>query len=125
MDEVIEIMARADVDYFWRDPGKRLEGFEKPIADGVRSRMRAIHEALAVSGFTICKAARNSDNSAPGGSGNSAAGGSNIRAGGSDIYEARLLEIGRITTTWAKFEHWIDQPLRSVPFPPSSVHCCL
>jgi hypothetical protein len=28
-----------------------------------------------------------------------------------DIYEERLIEIGRITTTWAKFEHWIDQAL--------------
>jgi hypothetical protein len=28
-----------------------------------------------------------------------------------DVYEARLLEIGRITTTWAKFEHWIDQAI--------------
>ena len=28
-----------------------------------------------------------------------------------DVYNARLLEIGRLTTTWAKFEHWIDQAL--------------
>jgi hypothetical protein len=28
-----------------------------------------------------------------------------------DVLEARLLEIGRITTTWAKFEHWIDQAI--------------
>jgi hypothetical protein len=27
---------------------------------------------------------------------------------GHDLYEATLIEIGRITTTWAKFEHWID-----------------
>jgi hypothetical protein len=89
MDEVIEIMARADVDYFWRDPGKRFENFTKPIADGVRSRMEAIRNALKSLGFTI--------NRAP--------------AVGSDIYEARLVEIGRITTTWAKFEHWIDQAI--------------
>lgn len=25
-----------------------------------------------------------------------------------DLYESTLVEIGRITTTWAKFEHWID-----------------
>lgn len=29
-------------------------------------------------------------------------------APGHDLYEATLVEIGRITTTWAKFEHWID-----------------
>lgn len=28
-----------------------------------------------------------------------------------DVYEATLREIGRITTTWAKFEHWIDQAI--------------
>jgi hypothetical protein len=27
---------------------------------------------------------------------------------GHDLYEATLVEIGRITTTWAKFEHWVD-----------------
>ncbi len=32
-------------------------------------------------------------------------------APGPEIYESRLLEIGRITTTWAKFEHWIDQAI--------------
>jgi len=30
---------------------------------------------------------------------------------GHDLYEATLVEIGRITTTWAKFEHWIDQAI--------------
>jgi hypothetical protein len=30
---------------------------------------------------------------------------------GHDVYAATLLEIGRITTTWAKFEHWIDQAI--------------
>ncbi len=25
-----------------------------------------------------------------------------------DLYESTLVEIGRITTTWAKFEHWVD-----------------
>lgn len=33
------------------------------------------------------------------------------KAPGHDIYERTLTEIGRITTTWAKFEHWIDQAL--------------
>jgi len=28
-----------------------------------------------------------------------------------DVYEDTLREIGRITTTWAKFEHWIDQAI--------------
>jgi hypothetical protein len=28
-----------------------------------------------------------------------------------EIYDETLKEIGRITTTWAKFEHWIDQAL--------------
>lgn len=28
--------------------------------------------------------------------------------GDHDVYEATLREIGRITTTWAKFEHWVD-----------------
>jgi hypothetical protein len=87
-DEVLEIMARADVDYFWRDGGNRFENFTKPIADGVRSRMEAIRTALQSSGFTVRKG-----------------------AGGPDLYEARLVEIGRITTTWAKFEHWIDQAI--------------
>jgi hypothetical protein len=35
-----------------------------------------------------------------------------------DVYNARLLEIGRLTTAWAKFEHWIDQALRA----PAKVH---
>ena len=30
------------------------------------------------------------------------------RPAGHDLYEATLVEVGRITTTWAKFEHWID-----------------
>lgn len=30
------------------------------------------------------------------------------KAPGHDLYETTLIEIGRITTTWAKFEHWID-----------------
>lgn len=25
-----------------------------------------------------------------------------------DLYESTLVEIGRITTAWAKFEHWVD-----------------
>jgi hypothetical protein len=29
----------------------------------------------------------------------------------SDVYDETLKEIGRITTTWAKFEHWIDQAI--------------
>jgi hypothetical protein len=28
-----------------------------------------------------------------------------------DVYDETLKEIGRITTTWAKFEHWIDQAI--------------
>lgn len=28
-----------------------------------------------------------------------------------DAFEYKLTEIGRITTTWAKFEHWIDQAI--------------
>lgn len=28
-----------------------------------------------------------------------------------DKYIAKLVEIGRITTTWAKFEHWIEQAI--------------
>jgi hypothetical protein len=88
MDEIIEVMARADVDYFWQDPGKRFVDFEKPIADGVRARMTMIRQALESSGYAIAK-----------------------KAGGMEVYEARLVEIGRITTTWAKFEHWIDQAI--------------
>jgi len=30
---------------------------------------------------------------------------------GSEVYTYTLAEIGRLTTTWAKFEHWIDQAL--------------
>jgi hypothetical protein len=48
MDEIIEVMARADVDYFWQDPGKRFVDFEKPIADGVRARMTMIRQALDI-----------------------------------------------------------------------------
>jgi hypothetical protein len=88
MDEIIEVMARADVDYFWQDPGNRFVNFEKPIADGVRARMAVIRKALESSGYAIAK-----------------------KATGTDVYEARLVEIGRITTTWAKFEHWIDQAI--------------
>jgi hypothetical protein len=33
---------------------------------------------------------------------------------GRDAYAHTLTEIGRITTTWAKFEHWIDQALRAL-----------
>jgi hypothetical protein len=28
-----------------------------------------------------------------------------------EVYEMTLREIGRIATTWAKFEHWIDQAI--------------
>jgi hypothetical protein len=28
-----------------------------------------------------------------------------------ELYRDTLTEIGRITTTWAKFEHWIDQAI--------------
>ena len=28
-----------------------------------------------------------------------------------EAYETTLREIGRIATTWAKFEHWIDQAI--------------
>lgn len=28
-----------------------------------------------------------------------------------DVYASTLTEIGRITTTWAKFEHWIEQAI--------------
>jgi len=92
MSEVIEVMARADVDYFWQDTGKRFENFEKPIAAGVRSRMEAIVAALGFAGFQIQK-------------------GPITAQPQQDVYEARLLEIGRITTTWAKFEHFIDQAI--------------
>jgi hypothetical protein len=91
MDEIIEAMARADVDYFWQDPGNRFVNFEKPIADGVRARMAVIRKALESSGYAITK-----------------------KAAGTNVYEARLVEIGRITTTWAKFEHWIDQAIWSL-----------
>ena len=55
MDEIVEIMARADVDYFWRDGGKRFENFEKPIAAGVRLRVKSIIEALDKDGYSIRK----------------------------------------------------------------------
>ena len=55
MDEIVEIMARADVDYFWRDGGKRFEHFEKPIAAGVRSRVKSVVEALDNAGYSVKK----------------------------------------------------------------------
>ncbi len=58
MTEIIEIMARADVDYFWREGGARFENFEKPVAAGVRSRMEAIVTALAGAGFEVRNAAQ-------------------------------------------------------------------
>lgn len=54
-NEIIEVMARADVNYFWKDGGNRLEAFEKPVAAGVRTRMEFISAALMASGFTIQK----------------------------------------------------------------------
>jgi hypothetical protein len=30
---------------------------------------------------------------------------------GQDVYAEALIQIGLITTTWAKFEHWIDQAI--------------
>lgn len=30
-----------------------------------------------------------------------------------DLHESTLVEIGRITTTWAKFEHWVDVAIRN------------
>jgi hypothetical protein len=44
MDNIIQIMARADVE--WQGPGTRVEELDKPIADGVRDRIRAIISAL-------------------------------------------------------------------------------
>jgi hypothetical protein len=54
MDEIIEIMARADVE--WRGPGTPFEQLDKPIADGVRDRMRAILSALEAEGFSVSAA---------------------------------------------------------------------
>jgi hypothetical protein len=53
--EIIEVMARADVNYFWAPGGKRFEAFEKPIASGVRRRMQAIHAALEEAGYQTRK----------------------------------------------------------------------
>jgi hypothetical protein len=53
MSEIIEVMARADVDYFWREGGQHLDGFTKPIADGVRKRMAAIVEGLDAAEYKI------------------------------------------------------------------------
>jgi hypothetical protein len=53
MSEIIETMARADVDYFWRQGGNRFENFEKPVAEGVRKRMEGIVAALETAGFNI------------------------------------------------------------------------
>jgi hypothetical protein len=53
MSEIIEVMARADVDYFWQHAGNRFENFEKPVADGVRKRMAGIVAALETAGFKI------------------------------------------------------------------------
>ena len=54
-NEIIEVMARADVDYFWVHGGKRFEAFEKPIASGVRKRMQAIYAALEEAGYRAQK----------------------------------------------------------------------
>ena len=54
METIIEIMARADVE--WQGPGPRFEELDKPIADGVRDRMRAIISALEAEGFSISAA---------------------------------------------------------------------
>ena len=51
MSEIIETMARADVDYFWQEGGNRFENFEKTVAAGVQTRMEAIVAALAAAGF--------------------------------------------------------------------------
>jgi hypothetical protein len=53
--DIVEIMARADVDYFWKEGGGRFEKFEKPIADGVRQRMKLIVAALGAAGFAVQK----------------------------------------------------------------------
>jgi hypothetical protein len=58
MNEIVEIMARADVDYFWQEGGARFDNFEKPIAAGVRSRMETILKALATAGFEVQKPAK-------------------------------------------------------------------
>jgi hypothetical protein len=48
-------MARADVDYFWIQGGKNFEAFERPIASGVRRRMRSIYAALKLAGYKMQK----------------------------------------------------------------------
>ena len=53
MDEIIEIMARADIAYFWREAGKSFEQFEKPVPGGVRDRMRGVVQALEAEGYSV------------------------------------------------------------------------
>jgi hypothetical protein len=55
LDEIVEIMARADVDYFWQEGGTRFDNFEKPIAVGVRLRMASIVKALSIAGYSVRK----------------------------------------------------------------------
>jgi hypothetical protein len=57
-NEIIEMMARADVNYFWVQGGKRFEAFEKPVTAGVRKRMRAIHAALESAGYNVHRLGR-------------------------------------------------------------------
>jgi hypothetical protein len=54
MDKIIEIMARADIE--WQGPGTPFEQLDKPVADAVRDRMRAIISALEAEGFSISAA---------------------------------------------------------------------
>ena len=54
MDEIIEIMARADVGC---TPDKPFEQLDDAAAESVRSRMRAIVAALEAAGFSISPAA--------------------------------------------------------------------
>lgn len=54
-NEIIEIMARADVNYFWAQGGKRFETFERPVAAGVRKRMLAIYAALQSASYKVQK----------------------------------------------------------------------
>jgi hypothetical protein len=54
MDNIIEIMARADVE--WQGSGTPFEQLDRLIADGVRDRMRAILSALEAEGFSISAA---------------------------------------------------------------------
>jgi hypothetical protein len=58
MDEIIEIMSRAEIDFFRQASVRRFDEFEKAIADGVRARMRAIVAALEAEGLTICPVER-------------------------------------------------------------------